>query len=248
MNILNNIYIILVNTTHPGNIGATARAMKTMGLENLRLAKPYAKFPSADITARAAGADSVLEKAQVFASLAEAIADCNLVIGTSAEERSLPLQRLSARECGVLACSQAPVEKIAIVFGTERSGLSNEELALCQRQVVIPTNPDYSSLNLAAAVQVIAYEIFVAACAVGAAETQLRAAHDSLATSDDMQRFYLHLEQTLLDLRFVSPEIDKKIIPRLRRLFNRSCLEINEVNLLRGILNAAQAANKKKAD
>ncbi len=235
---LDNIHIILINTTHPGNIGAAARAMKTMGLNNLILANPYAKFPSAEITARAAGADSVLENTKVFASFAEAIKDFNVVIGTSAEERRLPLQRLTARECAEFVCAQNPAEKIAIVFGTERSGMSNEELALCQRQVVIPTSPDCTSLNLAAAVQVIAYEVFVAACAAERAEMPIKAAHDRLATSAELQQFYEHLEQTLLEIEFLNPVVDKKIFPRLTRLFNRACLETGEVNLLRGLLKA----------
>jgi tRNA (cytidine32/uridine32-2'-O)-methyltransferase len=236
---LDNIQIVLVNTTHPGNIGATARAMKTMGLKNLILAKPFAKFPSADITARAAGADSVLEQARVTESLAEAVVDCSLVIGTSAEERSLPLKRLTARECAEYVCTQPVEEKIAIVFGTERSGMSNEELALCHRQVVIPTSPDYTSLNLAAAVQVICYEVFMAGWAANRVQPAFREEHDRLATTKELDDFYRHLEQTLIDIRFIEPHVDKKIMPRLQRLFNRTGLERKEINLLRGILNAA---------
>ena len=237
---LDDIHILLLNSTHPGNIGATARAMKTMGLSNLRLVNPQAVFPSAEITARAAGADSVLENTQVFDSLAAAIADCNVVIGTSAEERSRPLKRWTARECAEACAKEYQTSKIAIVFGTERSGMNNEELAFCQRQIVIPTHPDYTSLNLAAAVQVICYELFVAAWEAGKTEPVFYEDHETLATQTEMFGFYEHLESTLKELKFITEGVDKKIMPRLQRFFQRAVPESREINLLRGILNAAQ--------
>jgi tRNA (cytidine32/uridine32-2'-O)-methyltransferase len=237
---LDNITIILLHTTHPGNIGAAARAMKTMGLSNLRLVNPQAIFPSAEITARAAGADSVLENAVVFNTLAEAVADCTLVIGSSAEERSRPLKRWTARECAEACAREYNSEKIALVFGTERSGMSNEELAFCQRQIVIPTHPDYTSLNLAAAVQVICYELFVAAWESGKTEPIFYEDHESLATQAEMTGFYEHLECTLKELNFITDGVDKKIMPRLQRFFQRAVPETREINLLRGILNASQ--------
>lgn len=236
---LADINIVLVNTTHAGNIGATARAMKTMGLKNLVLAAPLAKFPSADATVRAAGADSVLANAVVVQSLAAAVANCSVVIGTGAEERRRSLQRLTARQGAEFIFQHAATEKIAIVFGTERSGMSNSELALCQRQIVIPTASEYTSLNLAAAVQVITYELFMAAWAAKQIAPPLRVAQDRLATTQELTDFYLHLEHTLIQLNFIRPAVDKKIMPRLQRLYNRSCLEMREINLLRGILNAA---------
>tara|TARA_R110000868_G_scaffold362686_1_gene624866 strand:+ start:10052 stop:10804 length:753 start_codon:yes stop_codon:yes gene_type:complete len=242
---MHNIKIVLIQTTHPGNIGATARAMKTMGLSELVLVNPYTAFPSAEITARAASADSVLETAQVVETLAEAVADCGLVIGSSAEERGLPLERVDARECAVMALDYAADNKVALVFGTERSGMSNEELALCHKQIVIPTNSEYTSLNLSQAVQVICYEIHMAALQAGKATIEYRKPYDEFATAEEMQGFHEHLEQMLIDVKYLKPGVEKKLMPRLKRLFNRAHLEKNEINILRGIWNAAQNNRKK---
>jgi tRNA (cytidine32/uridine32-2'-O)-methyltransferase len=237
---LDNVQIILLNTTHPGNIGAAARAMKTMGLKHLILVNPQATFPSADITARAAGADSILESTRVCTSLAEAVQGAGLVVGTSAEERSMPLKRWTARECAEAFAGQYHAEKIALVFGTERSGMSNEELALCHRQVVIPTHPDYTSLNLAAAVQVLCYEIFVASWAAGETEPVFYDDHEVLATQAELDGFYSHFEETLTQFEFITEGVDKKIMPRLKRFFQRAMPEQREINLWRGILKAAR--------
>lgn len=243
-NEMTNIRIILINTSHAGNIGATARAMKTMGLSQLYLVKPYADFPSAEATARAAGADSVLAKTIVVDSLEEAIADCGVVIGSSSEERSLPLARLDARSCGELIVRHQDETAIAMIFGTERSGMSNDELALCQHQVVIPTSTAYSSLNLAQAVQIICYEIHMAALAAGVSTVPKSKVYDRLATATEMAGFYQHLQQALIDIDFLRPGIEKKLLPRLHRLYNRAQLEKNEINMLRGILTAAQTQVK----
>lgn len=235
---MDNLHIVLVKTTHPGNIGAAARAMKTMGLQCLRLVSPQTPYPSAEITARAAGADSVLEKAQVFETLEEAIRDCQLVIGTGAQQRSLPLARWTPRACADAVMSLSSDTPVAIVFGTERSGLTNEEFALCQRQVVIPTHPDYTSLNLAAAVQIMSYELFLAASERQIVPVAEKTSSEVLATAEAYQQFYQHLEETLLQIEFIKPGVDKKILPRLKRLFNRACLEKREIDLLRGFLKA----------
>ncbi len=240
ISIFDHIRIVLINTTHPGNIGATARAMKTMGLKQLYLVNPYAQFPSADVTARAAGADSVLATTVVVEDLASAIGDCQLVIGSGSEERSLPLARIDARQCGELTIQTAADSQVAIVFGTERSGMTNEELALCQRQLVIPANPEYSSLNLAAAVQIVCYEIHMAAVLAEKTIINYREPYDRKATSEEMRQFYQHLEAMLIEVNFLKPGVEKKLLPRLIRLFNRADLEANEINILRGIFNAAQ--------
>ena len=156
-----NIRIVLVHTSHPGNIGAAARAMKTMNLQHLVLVSPKC-YPHPDAIARAAGADDILHHCEVVDTLSEAIADAQLVIGTSARMRHLSWPQLTPRECGQTAVRHAQDQDVAIVFGREKSGLSNDELQLCHYHVQIPCNPDYASLNLGAAVQVLAYEVKVA--------------------------------------------------------------------------------------
>ncbi|MGB5473223.1 MAG: RNA methyltransferase [Gammaproteobacteria bacterium] len=239
---LSGIHVVLSNTSHPGNIGATARAMKTMGLASLRLVNPKL-FPHADATARASGADDVLAAARVCATLEEATQDCRLVIGASARTRSIPCPVISPDECARRACAESRQGGVAIVFGCEQSGLSNAEIDRCQFLVRIPTNPDYGSLNLAAAVQIIGYEILVAH-----ENTQ-----DALAPSGhvpvsagEMERFYVHLEQALVELEFLDPANPRQLMRRLRRLYNRARPDENEINILRGILAAAQQAGKPR--
>ncbi len=242
---LTNIRIVLVCTTHPGNIGAVARAMKTMGLTRLTLVAPE-KYPSVEATARASGADDVLAQAQIVGSLDEALAGCHLVLGASARQRTIAWPQVDARACAALAVNASATEEVAVVFGREQSGLTNDELERCHYLVHIPANPDFSSLNIAAAVQVITYEIMMA-------NLQVQPVADSgdeelvpWATADEMEQFYEHLWQTVIDIGFVDPAKPRLLARRLRRLFNRARLDKNEFNMLRGILAAAQAGSVKR--
>ena len=232
-----NIVIVLVETTHPGNIGAAARAMKTMGLSSLRLVKPKI-FPSADATARAAGADDILVTASVYDDLTEAVSDCVLVLGSSARLRHLscPVVRPDEASTEVLELANTGA-KVAILFGRESSGLTNEELDICNKLIVIPASSDFSSLNLASAVQLIAYEILRHALADTTSEDR---AGTELATSAEMDLFYKHLEQCLIQIQFLDPEKPRRLMRRLKQLFNRAALDKNEYNILRGILTSVQ--------
>ena len=229
--------IVLVNTSHPGNIGAAARAMKNMGLSELCLVDPQ-RYPSAEATARASGADDLLARAKCFGTLDEAIADAVLVIGASARSRSLPVPMLDPRACAKLVYEQPEAQSMAILFGRERTGLSNAELDRCHYLVQIPSNPEYPSLNIAAAVQVIVYELRLLA---GDGVNADQAAID-YATAQQMEHFYQHLEETLVELAFLDPANPKQLMRRLRRLFGRTRPDHNEINILRGILTAM---NKK---
>lgn len=228
-----NTRIVLVNTTHPGNIGAVARAMKNMGLRKLYLVDPKI-FPSAEATARASGADDVLADAVVCNWLDQALTDCPLVIGASARARAIECPRLTPRECAALVLSRAHVGPAAVLFGREHSGLSNAELDRCHFQLHIPVDPQFPSLNLAAAVQIFAYELFVA-LAGGVLETRDAGAAVPAA---EMERFYQHLEQILIEIGFLDPAKPRHLMRRLRRLYNRAQLDQNEMNILRGILTA----------
>jgi len=241
---MQHVHVVLVGTTHPGNIGASARAMKTMGLANLRLVAP-AGFPSAEVTARAAGAGDVLAGTRVFGTLAEAIGDCGVVLASSARVRGIPWPEYTPREAvgRVLDAARAGTE-VALVFGREQSGLSNEELSLCHGMIRIPANPDFSSLNLASAVQVIAYELNVAAAAGGAKE-KTEEEDSRRVNAAELEQFYAHLEACMTDIGFMRPEQPRRLLLRLRRLFNRAALDENEYNILRGIRAAAQAAARK---
>lgn len=232
-----NIRIVLVNTSHPGNIGAVARAMKNMCLERLYLVEPN-DFPSAEATSRASGADDLLARAVVCSTLEEALAGCHFVAGTSARSRSIAWPVMAPRECAARLVEESSVGDVALVFGREHSGLTNEELERCHYLVNIPSNPNYSSLNLGAAVQVLVYELMMAEplarpVAVGEEGREL-------ATADEMESFFGHLEQTLVELEFLDSNQPRKLMRRLRRLFNRARPDQTEVNILRGILSAAQ--------
>jgi tRNA/rRNA methyltransferase/tRNA (cytidine32/uridine32-2'-O)-methyltransferase len=240
---MQHVHVVLVGTTHPGNIGASARAMKTMGLANLRLVAPTG-FPSAEVTARAAGAGDVLAQAQLFATLAEAIADCGLVLATSARRRGIPWPEYTPREAAAhILNSAGSGTRVALVFGREHSGLSNDELGLCHGMIRIPANPSFSSLNLAAAVQLIAYELHVAAAPPTSEVTEEETRRVSAA---ELEQLYAHLEACMTDIGFMRPEQPRRLMLRLRRLFNRAGLDENEYNILRGILSAAQQAGKDK--
>ena len=234
-----NVRVVMVETTHPGNIGAAARAMKNMFLSRLYLVNPKV-FPHAEATARASGADDVLARAKVCGSLEEAVAGCALVFGASARLRRIDWPTLDARACGEKAAAAARSgEEVALVFGRESAGLTNGEMDRCNYLVHIPSNPQYSSLNIAAAVQVFSYEV-----AMGLGATVPAQAQDERASAEEVNGFYRHLEQALVDIRFLDPDNPRQLMRRLKRLFNRAELDKTEVQILRGILTAAQ----KQAD
>lgn len=238
----NKVRIVLIDTSHAGNIGAAARAMKNMGLRQLYLVTPK-QFPHADATARASGADDVLAQATVCANLDEALAGCGLVVGASARLRSLNVPLLDPRQCAGQVCNEAATTEVAIVFGREHSGLTNDELSRCHHLVHIPSDPDYSSLNLAAAVQVVSYELRMASGIKPVSEVE-REREELPASADDMARFYEHLQQTLVDIGFLDPENPRIMMRRLRRLFNRARPNDVEMNILRGILTAMQKTTR----
>lgn len=229
-----NIRIILVSPTHPGNIGAVARAMKTMGLQKLYLVAP-SRFPDAQATERAAQAVDVLDRAVIVDTLEEAIQDSTLVFGTSARERRYAWPTLDPRQAAEKAIKNSQ-ENISFVFGREHAGLTNEELNLCHHQVYIPANPEYSSLNLAAAVQVMTYELRMASLAKN---QQNGFAAADLPTVAELEFFYEHLETVLTKINFLKPR-SGKVMLQLRRLFARSCIEKMELNILRGILTSIE--------
>jgi tRNA (cytidine32/uridine32-2'-O)-methyltransferase len=237
---LSNIRIVLVETSHPGNIGAVARAMKTMRLSNLHLVRPKA-FPCAEATARAAGADDVLFEAKRWESLGRALNGSGWACATSARTRSIAWPELTPREAAAKAVEMARQVPVAIVFGREQWGLTNAELDRCHSLVRIPTHPDFRSLNLAAAVQLLAYEIQVAWQVHGHTEATSGNQHSACRT-DDLEGFYDHLEAALIQIGYLNPERPKRLMRRLRRFFNRSHPDRSEINILRGILTAAQRA------
>lgn len=235
--VLGRIRFVLVETTHTGNLGATARAMKVMGLSRLELVTPKHP-PDAEALARASGADDLLEWAPIHGDLVSALTGCRLVIGSSARLRSVDWPLLEPPDAARLLLDEAAHGDVALVLGRERSGLSNEELARCQYLVHIPTNPDFSSLNVAAAAQVFAYEIR-RAWRQGGGERLSDPPRD-LATAEALEGFHDHLAQTLLDIGYADPEQSTRLRMRLRRLFNRARPDWVEINILRGILSAAQ--------
>ena len=235
-NPLLKVVVVLSHTSHPGNIGAAARAMKTMGLNELRLVNPDT-FPSEIATARAAGATDVLATAQVFASFKDALADCVYVVGSSARGRDFVGEVIAARAAATRLIEATPQGKVALVFGCENSGLSNAEVALCQTLAFIPANPDYSSLNLGAAVQVFAYELRMAA----AMTRGYTAPEFQLATQAEIDALFVHMEDVFTKIGFYNPDNPRRLFARLRRLFNRTRLEREEVDIFRGIFKAVQS-------
>lgn len=224
---------ILCEPSHPGNVGAVARAMKTMGFKELVLVNPACEIDG-QARARSAGALDVLAGAEVCGTLGEAVADCGYVLGASARRRRLNWPELDPRDCATSVASRPESETAAVVFGPERAGLKNEDLDLCNALVYIPSNPDYSSLNLAAAVQLIAYELRLALVR----EDPAPPPDYPPATARDMALFYEHLERALLATEFLDAGNPRHLMRRLRRLFNRSQLDQNELNILRGMLSA----------
>ncbi|PLW70227.1 tRNA (cytosine(32)/uridine(32)-2'-O)-methyltransferase TrmJ [Pseudohalioglobus lutimaris] len=236
---LDNIRIVLVNTSHPGNIGGVARAMKNMGLSRLYLVEPK-QFPDEQASWRAASAADVLDNAVVTASLDEAVADCQFVVGTSARGRRIPWPLQDPRRCAERMASQSASEQVAVLFGREDRGLTNDELKICNLHLNIPTSADYSSLNLAMAVQVVCYELRMLLDV-----DRLSAAEDAewdtpFATRENMERYYQHLESTLVDIEFLDPAAPRQLMARLRRLYSRVRLDEMELNILRGILTETQ--------
>tara|TARA_B110000305_G_scaffold46118_1_gene49081 strand:- start:832 stop:1566 length:735 start_codon:yes stop_codon:yes gene_type:complete len=237
MKTLDSIRFVLVGTTHPGNIGAAARAMKTMGILNLHLVEPL-HYPSAEATARASGADDILASAVVHDNLQSAIEGCHQVYGMSARLRHLTVPIVDPRQAVKQIQQHHDGAQVAIVFGREHSGLSNDELDRCQKLINIPANEAYSSLNLAAAVQVFAYELkmsFNPEIKVG------RVGEDREAIdAKDLEHLYIHFEESLMAIGFLEPQNPKNLMRRLRRLFNRADLDRNELQILHGILRAAE--------
>ena len=236
---LDNIRIVLVNTSHPGNIGGVARAMKNMGLSRLYLVDPK-QYPDEQADWRAASAIDILHSAVVVPTLEDAIGDCQFVVGTSARERRIPWPLLDPRQCAQRMASASVGEQVAVLFGREDRGLTNEELKVCNLHLNVPTAEAYSSLNRAMAVQIVCYEVRMLQ-----AQPQLPATEDAqwdtpFATSDNMERFYTHLEQTLIDVEFLDPAAPRQLMSRLRRLYSRVRLDEMELNILRGILTETQ--------
>lgn len=235
MDSLHRIRIILVNTSHPGNIGSVARAMKTMGLCQLYLVAPK-QFPHEKATALASNADDLLTQATVVSTVEEAVAGCGLILGTSARLRSLPWPLLTPREAAAKTISQVGQAEVAIVFGREDAGLTNEELQLCHAHICIPGNEAYNVLNLAQAVQIVTYECRMAALS----DNPLPNYQEKLAKSTDVQALFIHIEQLLKSMAFHHPSTSKKLMPRIKRLFMRVELEKREVSILRGICSAIE--------
>ncbi|MFV2056795.1 MAG: RNA methyltransferase [Thiohalomonadales bacterium] len=249
---LRRIKIVLVNTSHPGNIGAAARAMKTMSLTELILVSPRL-FPHADATARASGADDLLASARVVNTLDEALQGCQLVIGASARLRRLGWPQLAPQQAASRVVLEVEQGDVALVFGREDAGLSNDELERCHFLMHIDTNPDFSSLNLAAAVQLVCYEIrrqFSANLPLQrdhcAGDTEKDA--EPYVNSEHMALFYRHLEAVLMDIGFLDPHHPRKMMRRLKRLFNRSRLTLVEHNIMRGILSGIEKFRKKSCN
>ncbi len=245
---LDNIVIVMVNTTHSGNIGAAARAMKNMGLSQLVLVDPKAAIDEEAIQ-RSSRAEDILQRARIVNTLEEAIADCGLVVGTSARSRYIPWPLMTPRECATKAAAAAVNgNNIALVFGRESSGLTNDELHLCHAHVHIPTDEDFSSLNVAQAIQVMCYEMRLAAISEpekGPAESAWGVEWDyELANHEQLNGMLHHLEQVMVDIGFLDPNTPKQTMSRLRRLFQRAGVDKMEVNILRGIFSAVQRQQK----
>jgi tRNA (cytidine32/uridine32-2'-O)-methyltransferase len=246
---LDNIRIVLVNTSHPGNIGGVARAMKNMGLSRLYLVEPR-QFPHEEADWRAASAGDVLQSAVVTPTLEEAIGDCQFVVGTSARERRIPWPLLDPRQCAQRMASASSQQQVAVLFGREDRGLTNEELKLCNLHLHVPTSEAYSSLNLAMAVQIVCYELRMLQAQPALPRSEDDQWDTPFTSVENMERFYVHLEQTLTDIEFLDPAAPRQLMSRLRRLYSRVRLDEMELNILRGILTETQKwvarANKSR--
>ena len=232
---LQNIRIVMIATTHPGNVGAAARAMHNMCISRLTLVDP--QCPIGDIAyGRASGANVILDNCETHTDLRSAIADCSVVIATTARRRSLPWPELGPQEMAEMLFTLDDDRQVALVFGREHSGLSNDELQMCNQMVCIPTNPDFSSLNVASAIQVLCYEIYRQQSSFP--DIPAWSGQDLPASSGEVEGYIDHLRQTLDDCGFLNPQQPEMIMQRLRRLYLRSELTRNEIDILRGILSA----------
>lgn len=241
---LQNIRIVLVETSHTGNMGSVARAMKTMGLSNLYLVNPFVK-PDSQAIALAAGASDVIGEAHIVDTLDQALEGCSLVVGTSARSRSLPWPMLDPRECGVKSVQEGQQAPVALVFGRERAGLTNEELQKCHYHLAIAANPEYSSLNLAMAVQIIVYEVRMAF--LESQKTVQPEYEDSpYPLVDDLERFYQHLEQVMIHSGFIREGSPGQVMSKIRRLYTRARPERDELNILRGMLSSLEKPKGEK--
>jgi len=234
-----SVRIVLVEPSHPGNIGGVARAMKNMGFANLVLVKPR-RFPDEEATWRAASAADILDHARVVSTVEDAIADCHFVVGTSARERRIPWPILDSRRAAVQIRSEGSRGQVALLFGREDRGLTNEELKLCDLHVNVPTDEAYRSLNLAMAVQILCYELRMQTLYDSLPEQADEEWDAPFATKEAMQRFYEHLEQTLIDIEFLDPGAPRQLMTRLQRLYNRMRIDEMELNILRGMLTETQ--------
>jgi TrmH family RNA methyltransferase len=240
-----NIRIVLVGARHPGNIGSTARAMKTMGLSDLALVAPE-RFPAPEAVTMAAAADDVLGRARIFATVREAVADCGLIVGTTARARHLPWRVFEPREAAPEIVAAAERVTVALLFGAERTGLSNDDLEQCHRLLTIPCDDAYASLNLAMAVQVVAYELRLATREPRGGESTVAAG--SHASAQEMERFYEQLAQVLDEIGFRDRTGGGNLMARLRRFFNRAAPDENEIHILRGILTAVQGRRRRAGE
>lgn len=236
--LLENINIVMVETTHPGNIGAAARAMKTMNLSSLSLVNPQCAVDKTALV-RSAGALDVLDQSQRFPDLASAIADSHLVIGTSARSRTVSWPALTPETIGEKVFSLGDDMRVSIVFGREATGLTNEELQHCHYALNIPTNPDFSSLNVASAIQIVAYELSKPVMSQNQEPASVKRS-ELIATSEELESFFNHLRKVLEQIGFLDPGNPRQMMKRLRRLFQRAEPNRNEVNILRGILTAVE--------
>ncbi len=236
---LENIRIVLVHTSHPGNIGGVARALKNMGIGKLYLVAPK-QFPDEQADWRAASAGDVLEAAVITETLEEAVADCHFVVGTSARGRRIPWPLLDPRQCAKRMGAASEHGEVAVLFGREDRGLTNEELQLCNLHLNIPTSEAYSSLNLAMAVQIVCYELRMVMELPALPSTDDEQWDTPFSTNENMERFYTHLEETLVDLEFLDLAAPRQLMSRLRRLYSRVRLDEMELNILRGILTETQ--------
>ena len=234
--LLNSVRVVLVGTTHPGNIGATARAMKNMGIVNLALVKPK-DFPSNEAIYRSKAAKDVLESAQIYENLEDAVSDCELVIGTSARGRTVPWPVLSPKEAADRVAVHSENNKVAIVFGREDRGLTNQELGLCNLHVHIPADPEYSSLNLSQAVQILVYEIRVSILKDQEYEEYWDV---DLATNEQTERLIDHMDELMKEVEFYDVQNPRKLLLRVRRFFKRSRIDVMEANIFRGLFAAIQ--------
>ncbi|WP_162905700.1 tRNA (cytosine(32)/uridine(32)-2'-O)-methyltransferase TrmJ [Vibrio cholerae] len=241
---LERVKVVLGGTTHSGNIGSAARAMKVMGLSQMVLVDPQCQV-DAQAIALAAGASEIALNAQIYPTLEAAVADCGLVVGTSARSRTLEWPMLEPRECGEKLISEANQHSVAMVFGRERTGLTNDELQLCHYHVCVPANPEYSSLNLAMAVQLLSYEVRMAYLALQQS-SQSSTLQEEYPRHQELERFYAHLEQVIMQTEFISAQQPGQVMNKLRRMFTRARPEAQEINILRGILTSVQKSISRK--